>query len=160
MGHLVEWSHPIPEVRNSNSVIGKKNLYWTFVYCQLCIEKMKIKKKRPGMAHFLKKEKERKTFVGKWCIVSPENTHCQGKYRCTACLQFNIRQKRKYVVICVRAAIQWYFLLEWLFSGWSVEYNFQRHSLSINQSSCRQLNLFITSVIILSAWNPIGSWSS
>ena len=29
-------------------------LYWTFVYCQLCIGKTKIKKKRPGMAHFLK----------------------------------------------------------------------------------------------------------
>ena len=26
-----------------------------FVYCQLCIEKTKIKKKRPGMAHFFKK---------------------------------------------------------------------------------------------------------
>ena len=27
----------------------------TFVYCQLCIEKTKIKKKWPGMAHFFKK---------------------------------------------------------------------------------------------------------
>ena len=27
-------------------------LYWTYIYCQLCIEKTKIKT-RPGMAHFL-----------------------------------------------------------------------------------------------------------
>ena len=31
---------------------AKIHLYQTFVYCQLCIEKTKIKKKRPGMAHF------------------------------------------------------------------------------------------------------------
>ena len=31
--------------------LAKIYLYWTFVYCQLCIEKTKIKKKRPGMAH-------------------------------------------------------------------------------------------------------------
>ena len=30
-------------------------LYWTFVYCQLCIEKTKIKKKRQEMVHFAKK---------------------------------------------------------------------------------------------------------
>ena len=47
VAQLVEWLLPIPEVRSLNPVIGK-NL---FVYCQLCIEKMKIKKKRPGMAH-------------------------------------------------------------------------------------------------------------
>ena len=51
VAQLVERSLPIPEVRSLNPVIGK-NL---FVYCQLCIEKMKIKKKRPGMAHFFKK---------------------------------------------------------------------------------------------------------
>ena len=33
---------------------AKIYLYWTFVYCQLCIEKTKIKKKRPGMAHLKK----------------------------------------------------------------------------------------------------------
>ena len=48
---------PIPEVRGSNPVIVKTLfIYWTFVYCQLCIEKTKIKKKRPGMAHFFKKK--------------------------------------------------------------------------------------------------------
>ena len=49
MAQLVEQLLPIPEVHGSNPVIGE-NL---FVYCQLCIEKTKIKKKRPGMAHFL-----------------------------------------------------------------------------------------------------------
>ena len=43
VAQLVEWSLPIPEVRGSNPVIGK-NLF-TFVYCQLCNEKTKIKKK-------------------------------------------------------------------------------------------------------------------
>ena len=32
---------------------AKNYLYWTFVYCQLWIEKTKINKKRSGMAHFL-----------------------------------------------------------------------------------------------------------
>ena len=36
--------------------LAKNYLYQTFVYCQLCIEKTKIKKKRPGMAHFFKKK--------------------------------------------------------------------------------------------------------
>ena len=52
VAQLVERSLPIPEVRSLNPVIGKKlYLYCTFVYCQLCIEKTKIKEKRPGMAH-------------------------------------------------------------------------------------------------------------
>ena len=49
----VEMSLTIPEVRSSNPVIGK-NLYRTFTVN--CIEKTKIKKKRPGMAHFFKKK--------------------------------------------------------------------------------------------------------
>ena len=54
VAQLVERSLPIPEVRGSNPVIGKNlYLYLTFVYRQLCIEKMKIKK-RPGMAHLKK----------------------------------------------------------------------------------------------------------
>ena len=48
VAQLVERSLPIPEVRGSNPVIGKIYLYWTFVYCQLCIEKTKIKKKEAG----------------------------------------------------------------------------------------------------------------
>ena len=57
VAQLEERLLPIPEDHGSNPVIGKKIfIYWTFVYCQLCIEKTKIKKKRPRMAHFFKKE--------------------------------------------------------------------------------------------------------
>ena len=52
VAQLVERSLPIPEVRSSNLVIGKNCLYWTFVYCQLCIEKMKIRKKEAGDGPF------------------------------------------------------------------------------------------------------------
>ena len=52
VAQLVERSLPIPEVHGSNPVISK-NLYRTFTVN--CIEKTKIKKKRPGMAHFFKK---------------------------------------------------------------------------------------------------------
>ena len=53
---LVERSLLIPDLCGSNPVIGKNLfIYGTFVYCQLCIEKTKRKKKRPGMAHFFKK---------------------------------------------------------------------------------------------------------
>ena len=46
VAQLVERSLPIPEVRGSNPVIGKNLfIYWTFVCCQLCIEKTKIKEK-------------------------------------------------------------------------------------------------------------------
>ena len=56
VAQLVERSIPIPEVRSSNPVIGKNLFkYWTFVYCQLCIEKTKIKKKEAGFGPFLKK---------------------------------------------------------------------------------------------------------
>ena len=68
VAQLVERLLPIPEVRGSIQVIGKNLfIYWTFVYFQLCIEKTKIKKKRPGMAH-LKKE----CFVG---LPSVPNYH-------------------------------------------------------------------------------------
>ena len=55
VAQLVEWSLPMPEVRGSNPVNGKNLLISNI--CQLCIEKTKIKKKRPEMAHFLKKIK-------------------------------------------------------------------------------------------------------
>ena len=48
MAQLVERLLPIPEVRGSNPVIDKK-LYRTVIVN--CIDKTKIKKKRPGMAH-------------------------------------------------------------------------------------------------------------
>ena len=53
VAQLVEWSLPMPEVRGSNPVNGK-NLFISNI-CQLCIEKTKIKKKRPEMAQFIKK---------------------------------------------------------------------------------------------------------
>ena len=53
VAQLVERSLPTPEVRDSNLVIGKK--LFILNICQLCIKKTKIKKKKPAMAHFLKK---------------------------------------------------------------------------------------------------------
>ena len=50
VAQLVKRSLPIPEIRGSNPDIGKI----LSTYCT--IEKKKIKKKRPGMAH-LKKSK-------------------------------------------------------------------------------------------------------
>ena len=56
MAQLVEWSLSISEVRGSTPVIGKIYIEHLFVYLFIinCIEKTKINKKRPGMAHFLK----------------------------------------------------------------------------------------------------------
>ena len=54
MAQLVEWLLLIPEVRSSTPDIGKIYIEHLFVYLFIinCIEKMKINKKRPGMAHF------------------------------------------------------------------------------------------------------------
>ena len=54
VAQLVERSLPTPGVRGLNPVIGKL-LYWAFKRLATvnCIEKTKIKKKRPGMAQFL-----------------------------------------------------------------------------------------------------------
>ena len=49
VAQLVERLLPIPEVRGSDPVIGKK-----LISNINCIEKMKLKKKRPGMAIFKK----------------------------------------------------------------------------------------------------------
>ena len=49
MAQLVERSLLIPKVRGSNLVIGK--IYVGHLFTVNCIEKTKIKKKRPGMAH-------------------------------------------------------------------------------------------------------------
>ena len=53
VAQLVERSLPIPEVRGSNPVIGK-NIQLTFTVNS--IEKTKINKKWPRMAHFYKKK--------------------------------------------------------------------------------------------------------
>ena len=50
---LKEWSLPTPEVYGSNPVIS--NIYIEHLFTVNCIEKTKIKKKRPGMA-LLKKD--------------------------------------------------------------------------------------------------------
>ena len=69
MAQLVERSLPIPEILGSNPVIGKTLLiYLTFVYCQLCIEKMKIEKKEAGNGPFKKKKEEMVTFQPKYCV--------------------------------------------------------------------------------------------
>ena len=51
VAQLVEHALPTPEVRGSNPVIGK--LYTENSFTVNCIEKTKIKKKSPGMTHFL-----------------------------------------------------------------------------------------------------------
>ena len=56
VAQLVERLLPNPEVRSSNPVIGKNLFtYLTFVCCQLCIEKTKIREKEAGNGPFLKK---------------------------------------------------------------------------------------------------------
>ena len=52
MAQLVERSLPIPYVRGSNPVIGK---FYVYLLSVNWIEKSKIDKKRPGMAHLKKK---------------------------------------------------------------------------------------------------------
>ena len=51
MAQLVERLLPTPEVHGLNPVI--RQTFILDIYRQLCIEKTKIKKKRPGKAHFL-----------------------------------------------------------------------------------------------------------
>ena len=53
VAQLVEQSLLIPEVRGSNSVMGKN--YIEHLFTVTCIEKKKIKKKRPGMVHLKNK---------------------------------------------------------------------------------------------------------
>ena len=45
-----QFQRSVVQIQSSANVY----LNWTFVCCQLCIEKTKIKKKRPGMAHLKK----------------------------------------------------------------------------------------------------------
>ena len=53
VAQLVERPFPIPEVHGSNRVIDK--IYIEHLFTVNCIEKTKIKKKRPGMAHLRNK---------------------------------------------------------------------------------------------------------
>ena len=79
VAQLVERLLLIPEVRGSNPVIGKNLfIYWTIVNCQLCIEKTKIKKKRPRMAHLKKISIENSVvdFTRMWLrIIGVEGEH-------------------------------------------------------------------------------------
>ena len=58
MAQLVEQPLLIPEVCVSTPVVGKIYIDHLYVYLFIinCIEKTKINKKRPGMAHFFKKK--------------------------------------------------------------------------------------------------------
>ena len=56
VAQLVERLLPIPEVRNSNPVIGK--IYIEHLFSVNCIKKTKIKKKRPRIAYFFLKKRE------------------------------------------------------------------------------------------------------
>ena len=78
VAQLVEWSLSIPEVRSSNPVIGKI-LYWTFTVN--CIEKTKIKEKRPGLAHFLKRLNRDNFNILVWNKLGIENM--EKYYRCS-----------------------------------------------------------------------------
>ena len=70
VAQLVERSLPIPEVRSSIPVIGKQLfICWTFVCCQLCIEKTKIKRRAAGNGPFKKI----------YNYISVENTCCWGE---------------------------------------------------------------------------------
>ena len=62
VAQVVERSLPIPEVRGSNPVIGK-NIQLTFTVNS--IEKTKINKKWPRMAHFYKKSLKNDTHGGR-----------------------------------------------------------------------------------------------
>ena len=71
VAQLVERLLPISEVCGSNPVIGKKLfIYWTFVFCQLCIEKTKIKKKEAGNGPFKKNQSITVVqFTGLWVLA-------------------------------------------------------------------------------------------
>ena len=66
---FVERSLLIPEVRGSALVIGKIYIEHLFVYLLIIkfIEKTKINKKRPGIAHFFKKH-SLKVLWHSWCF--------------------------------------------------------------------------------------------
>ena len=68
---------------------AKIYLYSTFVYCQLCIEKTKIKKKRPGWPYFFNSDNvcvlwgKRGNKVKKFAPVPSSISSCQHEIRQT-----------------------------------------------------------------------------
>ena len=78
VAQLVERLLPTPEVHGLNPVI--RQTFILDIYRQLCIEKTKIKKKRPGKAHFKKQHTKPTTaaiyvlwFKDKMCNVDYKN---------------------------------------------------------------------------------------
>ena len=59
---------------------AKIYLFWTFVYCQLCIEKTKMKKKRPGTAHFYKERKRAKERKRQAKQLSGQRRHFESQF--------------------------------------------------------------------------------
>ena len=68
VAQLLERSLPTPEVHGSNPVIGE-----VLLSIVNCIEKTKIKKKRPGMA-LLKKRKNILTYLIKFDLLYSRNS--------------------------------------------------------------------------------------
>ena len=56
VAQLAERSLPSPEIGGSNPNIGNK-VFWMYLSVNCNEENTKIKKKRPGLAHFFKKQK-------------------------------------------------------------------------------------------------------
>ena len=94
LAKLVERSHPTPEVRSSNPVIGK--LYWTFKVN--CIEKTKIITKETWNGLF-KKE----ICHWWWCISrhSPDVSTCSWCNRLGTSTMCKTARKRERESVCV-----------------------------------------------------------
>ena len=86
VAQLVEQSLPIPEVRGSNPVIGKiLFIYWTFVYCQLCVEKDENKEKEAGFGSFFKKHYD--NFRQSGCLQFESHHHFLDNFYQRLCTQ-------------------------------------------------------------------------
>ena len=91
---LVEQLLPMSEICGSNPVIGKL-LYRTFVSVN-CIEKTKIKKKRPEMAHFLKKAQFLAVI---YCAISyGQNWFCTMVTPMSLLYNWNLQRNRRWHV--------------------------------------------------------------
>ena len=79
MAQLVEQPLLIPEVRGSDPVIGK--IYIDQLFTINCIEKKKINKKRPGMAHFFLKKKKISTKITSRQIWTNEDANLSTLFK-------------------------------------------------------------------------------
>ena len=82
VAQLVERLLSIPEVRGSTPVMGKINIEHFFVIFFIinCIEKTKINKKRPGMAHF-KRRKQTKLNKNRRYFKLKDQSNAEVHYR-------------------------------------------------------------------------------